>query len=42
MKTNENGSDSFAYICLCLGTFGIAALIRVMITVAIRKAFEEQ
>ena len=41
MKTNKNKLESFVYICFCIGTFGALAVLRVVISQAIRKAFEE-
>ena len=41
MKVKDNKLETFAYICLCIATFGMVAVFRLIITVAIRKAFEE-
>jgi len=41
-RTNRNWSDSFTYAGLCILTLGVAYFIRVIISMAIRCAFENE
>jgi uncharacterized membrane protein HdeD (DUF308 family) len=42
MKTNKNTAESMIYTGACILSFGIICLIRVVITMAIRKAMVEE
>ncbi len=42
MKIQKNTIDTIAYIGFCICSFGIVAILRVVISVAIRKAIKNQ
>ena len=42
MRKSEDGFDSFVYIVCCILSLGALWITRVVITVAIRKAFESE
>jgi hypothetical protein len=42
MKIKRSILEEIVYILMCIGSFGVVAMFRVVITMAIRHAFEKE